>query len=120
MACVRFLEKKHYGGVQCYYRYDYEVIWHPQILEKKCYGCLRFNVISFTREAGGVIFPGEKRYVTPEWPPHIHYRGELSRSLRPIVFVFVIWEKLTWTSITVSEELEKITSFKVKMHQAVR
>ena len=69
--CVRFLEKKSITEV-----YNVIIVMTMRLFDthkfwkKKCYGCLRFNVISFTREAGGVIFPGEKRYVTLEWPPY--------------------------------------------------
>ena len=36
--------------------------------EKKRYEGVRFNVISVTRGWVGVKFPGQKRYVTLEWP----------------------------------------------------
>ena len=36
--------------------------------EKKHYEGVRFNVISVTRGWVGVEFPGQKRYVTLEWP----------------------------------------------------
>ena len=38
------------------------------VLEKKRYEGVRFNVISVTRGWVWVQFPGKKRYLTLEWP----------------------------------------------------
>ena len=40
-----------------------------QISWKKRYEDVRFNVISITRGCVGVRIPGERHYVTLEWPP---------------------------------------------------
>ena len=39
---------------------------------KKRYEGVRFNVISIMRGWVGVTFPGEKHYVTLEWPHNKH------------------------------------------------
>ena len=42
--------------------------------EKKCYGGVRFNVISVTRGWVGVKFAGKKRFVTLEWTLNCTYQ----------------------------------------------
>ena len=39
-----------------------------EVMEKKHYEDIQFNVISVTRGWVGVEFPEKKRYVTLEWP----------------------------------------------------